>query len=203
MMTKQKENIIITTFATDGFLSAAGVLRHLKGEGVIKIKSVNSLSSYLESISFKRNLPKAIYILDIPGKKSNVLSATVKKLKELGVSISWFDHHSWDSETKNELKEFCEKLIVDFNPDYHAALMVSDCYFPNSEHRQLIQDMADGVGEEVNPIANNWFRLIGQLLLEQDKQLFEKAIIRFADDYKLTDDDKEMIYLQKVQTKKD
>lgn len=203
MMTNYKNNIIITTFATDGFLAAAGILRYLKGEAVVKIKSANSLSTYLDNMTFKRILPKAIYIVDIPAKDSSVIVKAVEKLKELGISIYWFDHHPWNVETYNKLKQVCDILEVQNNVDYHAALMVSDNYFPNSDHRQLIQDMADGVEEDVSPLANNWFRLIGQLLLEQDKQLFEKAIIRFADDYKLSDDDKEMIFLQKIQTVKD
>ena len=106
--------VIITHGDVDGMVCAAQLIRlensnyHLIFSNAKYVK--NSLAQFLR-ISDK---PHRIYISDIPANLK--VAKILNELKKDGTQIFWIDHHPWEDGVKEQIEDFCNKVI------YNASL---------------------------------------------------------------------------------
>lgn len=108
------EVCVITHTDLDGIASAVLVVKYLRSRGVGDVKTVLTQPHNLHLI-LRRLKCGEVYLCDLGINHTtyNSILSEVRRLRDEGTSIYWFDHHIWQSDWIDRLLELGVKLYVD------------------------------------------------------------------------------------------
>ena len=178
--------VVITHGDVDGMVCAAQLIRREKSDCEIQFSNARWVGSKLRSILRREELPKRVYVTDIPADGGAV--ETVEQLARKGVSVFWIDHHPWPAGALERMLVACEHVVYNEAMSTPAGILLGRWLADEDPY-------CDRVGlicyayEKGTPWERNWFRLLASYVGRSGKAVLE----RLAYDQEFTEDDRARI----------
>ena len=155
-MAKKKNTYIITTFGTDGAVSAALALEKFPKSRIL-ITSANRLHTTLKEL--EDNTGKTIYICGVGA--GEYLSSTIEsllKLRKNANSITWLCGRGYLTPYEAELQNFCNTCFKDFPSN--SALAADFFQIAPSKHTTYLLELAEEfiAGSDTIPQEHRWWQ---------------------------------------------
>lgn len=182
---------IITHGDVDGMVCAAQLIRREKSKCNLSFSNAKYIKSSLARILRSSQKPHRIYISDIPAnsKVIKIMSA----LSEKGAEIFWIDHHPWEDGVKEQIENYCDKIIYNESLQTPAGILMGRWLKDEDPYYDQIGKICYAY-EKGTDWERNWFRLLSSYIGNSNHDVLE----RLAYNLDLTEGD-----LQRIEQKKE
>lgn len=163
--------VIITHGDVDGMVCAAQLIRREKSNCDLNFSNARYIKSSLYRILRSSQKPSRVYVSDIPANLGvvNILSA----LSENGSEIFWIDHHPWEDGVKEQIENYCDKIIYNESLRTPAGILMGRWLKDEDPYYDQIGKICYAY-EKGNDWERNWFRLLSSYTGNSDRDVLER-----------------------------
>ena len=184
-----KDVILITHGDVDGMVCAAQILRREKSNMELVFSNAKFIHSKLYSV-LQNNIPKRIYITDIPA--SIEVEQSLNILFSKGSEVFWIDHHPWPEGVYDRIVKLCTEVVYKKGLEYPAGALVGQWLKKEDPYYEQVGNICYAY-EKGTDWERNWFRLLASYVGKSEREVLER--LAYNQDFTLTDLDR--IELQK------
>lgn len=175
-------DLVVAHIDVDGMVAAAGLLRTLPDDTALRFSSYRLLADYLGRLTESEWVPRRLWVADLGiarGDLERVVTA-LDTLRSRGCRVFWFDHHTWQEDVAQAVRERCDAFHVVPGVTKPAALIVADVVQPGPMFGALAREILVQRGATPNPVAASWFRCLACLMVERDWAAIHRAVRRLS-----------------------
>ena len=183
--------MVITHGDVDGMVCAAQLIRREKSQCDLIFSNAKYIKSSLARILRSSQKPHRIYISDIPA-NSDIIKI-MSALSEKGSEIFWIDHHPWEDGVKEQIEDYCEKVIYNHSLQTPAGILMGRWLKDENPYYDQLGNICYAY-EKGTDWERSWFRLLSSYIGNSKQDVLE----RLAYNQDFTEDD-----LKRIEQKKE
>lgn len=179
-----KDVILITHGDVDGMVCAAQILRREKSNMELVFSNAKFIHSKLYSV-LQNNIPKRIYITDIPA--SIEVEQSLNILFSKGSEVFWIDHHPWPEGVYDRIVKLCTEVVYKKGLEYPAGALVGQWLKKEDPYYEQVGNICYAY-EKGTDWERNWFRLLASYIGKSEREVLER--LAYNQDFTQTDLDR-------------
>ena len=182
---------IITHGDVDGMVCAAQLILREKSDCDLSFSNAKYINFALNKILRSSQRPSRVYVSDIPANLE--VAKALSALSGNGTEIFWIDHHPWEDGVKEQIEDYCEKIVYNESLQTPAGILMGRWLEDEDPYYDQISNICYAY-QKGTDWERSWFRLLSSYIGNSDRNVLE----RLAYNLDFTEDD-----LQRIEQKKE